>query len=134
MTNKLFVFFLTLALVAGCGPVEENKSKKIPQNILNLDKMAELIADLQIAESVLNELQRNGEYDKSKAATLMSSIFETNSITQQTFDESRLFYENNPHLYEFVYEKVITLLTEKQTELTVKAKKDSVLRKMPLPQ
>jgi hypothetical protein len=42
MTNKLFVFFLTLALVAGCGPVEENKSKKIPQNILNLDKLLEV--------------------------------------------------------------------------------------------
>lgn len=126
MRKVLFLFLLILTVFSGCSPAEESKSRKVPADILQPEDFAEIVADIQIVESILRDQKRFGQYDDAKAVDLMDEIFDKHGISREKYVESQQFYENNLDLYEQVYEKVITLLTQRQTELTNPAKPDSI--------
>ena len=110
----------------GCGPAEEGESRKVPSDLIQPDEFAEITADIQIVESILRDQKRFGQYDDAKAVRLMDEIFEKHETSREKYVESQQFYEKNLDLYEKVYEKVITLLTQRQTELANPVQPDSL--------
>lgn len=126
MVNGLFVILVILTVFSGCSPAEDGKSRKVPADLLQPDEFAEIVADIQIVEAILRDQKRFGQYDDTKAVDLMDEIFEKRGTTREKFFESQRFYEKNLDLYEQVYEKVITLLTQRQTELLNPAQPDSI--------
>lgn len=119
MRIKAIIFFILSTVVISCSPNEEGKLRKVPDKILQPKAMVAIIADIQIAEAVLREHRQTGQYQDQHAVDLMNSVFEKHAVTREKFNESLRFYENNLEIYEQIYEDVITLLTQKQTELSV---------------
>ncbi len=114
------ILILTLTMIlAGCAPSEERRSSKIPHKILSIGQMAAVIADIQIAEGLLREKRNTGQNTDLLTVEYMAGILEKHNITMEKYQESINFYEKNLDLYEQVYDQVITLLTQKKTELTV---------------
>ena len=113
-----------LTMLFACAPSSEDHSRKIPSNIIQPDAMAAIIVDIQIAEAVLRENKRTGAHSDDQTVNYLTEVFEKHDITREQFNESKRFYEKNIDLYEKVYEKVITQLTQRQTELTNPVKKE----------
>lgn len=119
MLIKAIIFFLLTAMVTACSPNEQGNRRKVPDKILQPKDMVAIIADIQIAEAVLREQRQTGQYQDHYAVDLMNSVFEKHAVSREKFRESLSFYEKNLEIYEQIYEDVITLLIQKQTELSV---------------
>ncbi|MBE0638549.1 MAG: DUF4296 domain-containing protein [Bacteroidales bacterium] len=124
MKQQLIATLLLVSLLAGCAPSGEGESRKIPSNIIQPEAMAAIIVDIQIAEAVLRENERSGKRTDDQTVNYLSEVFEKHSITREQFIESTRFYEKNIELYDKIYEKVITQLTQRQTELKNPDQKD----------
>lgn len=119
-----FSGLILLFMFIACAPSGEEQSRKIPSDIIQPDAMAAIIVDIQIAEAILRENKRIGTHTDDQTVNYLTEVFEKQNITREQFNESTRFYEKNIDLYEKVYEKVITQLTQRQTELSNPVKKE----------
>ncbi|MCH5318595.1 MAG: DUF4296 domain-containing protein [Paramuribaculum sp.] len=85
-----------------------------PRGVLSTDKMAHVLADIHIAESV-TEQERNAFKSDSMKQVLKQSILMRNGVTSEQFDSSLSWYGYNLEKYIEVYDKVIEIL-EKDME------------------
>lgn len=118
MSEKLIWLFVLMMALAGCSPSESKSDSAVPKEILSPDKMAHVIADIQIAEALLRDKRQTGQPTDEPAVAYMHEIFEKHNVTLEKYRQSLEFYEKNLELYEEVYAKVITLLMQEQTELS----------------
>jgi len=118
MREKFIFLFVLVMMLAACSPSESKSEKIVPVETLSPDKMARVIADIQIAEALLREQRQSGQSTDKPAVDYMSGIFEKHDITLEKYRQSQKYYEKNLELYEQVYAEVITLLMQKQTELS----------------
>jgi hypothetical protein len=118
MREKFIFLFVLVMMLAACSPSESKSEKIVPGETLSPDKMARVIADIQIAEALLREQRQSGQSTDKPAVDYMSGIFEKHDITLEKYRQSQKYYEKNLELYEQVYAEVITLLMQKQTELS----------------
>lgn len=105
-------------LITACGPSGERKAESVPDHLLSVDKMAALISDIQITEAVLQQQKASGLNEQEQSKDYFREIFSKHGVSYELYSESKQFYEANPKLYEEVFEKVITLMTRQQTELS----------------
>lgn len=117
MKHRFLTILLLIFSLISCSPSEEKQTSKIPARIIQIDAMAAIIADIQIAEAVLREHSKIGQQTDDQTVNYLTEIFEKHKVTKEQFAESKSFYEKNIYLYDQVFEKVITLLTQRQTEL-----------------
>jgi hypothetical protein len=117
MREKLIFLLVMVMMFAACSPSESEREKITQGEILSPDKMARVIADIQIAEALLREQRQTGQATDKPAVDYMGAIFEKHDITLEKYRQSQKYYEKNLELYEQVYAEVITLLMQKQTQL-----------------
>lgn len=72
---------------------------------------------MQLAEAVLREMRRIGKYEENIAVTSFEKIFTKHNISKEKYEESITYYEQNLEIYENIYEKVITKLSQLQAEV-----------------
>lgn len=107
--RRLFHLTALLPLIfIGCG--EKNKI------VLDTDDMASLMADIHIAEAVVN-LNHNDFDDDSSKMLLKQSIYAAHGVTAEQVDSSYKWYGHHVEDYMEVYEKTIKILNERQGEL-----------------
>lgn len=105
------LFYLTAVfplLLAGCG--EKNKV------VLDTDEMASLMADIHIAEAVI-DLNRVEFEDDSSRMVLKQSIYAAHGVTPEQVDSSYKWYGHHIEDYMKVYQKTIEILNERQGDL-----------------
>lgn len=105
------LFYLTTVfplLLAGCG--EKNKV------VLDTDDMASLMADIHIAEAVI-DLNRMEFEDDSSRMVLKQSIYAAHGVTPEQVDSSYKWYGHHIEDYMKVYQKTIEILNDRQGEL-----------------
>ena len=97
--NKLFtrIFLLSLAVYGSC--------KEIPEGVIMPDQMEEVLYDMHIAESVVE--QDPSKYrDKAKKREVLAGVYEENNITKAEFDSSIVYYSKNLEAYLKIYDNV----------------------------
>ena len=89
---------------------------RTPRGVLSVNKMADLIVDLQLAEAYIDS--HIGEYtsDSSKLV-LKQSVFKKHGITQQDYDSSLVWYSHNMEDYIKAHDKAIGKLKERYDKL-----------------
>lgn len=105
------LFYLTAMLpllITGCG--ERNKV------VLDTDDMASLMADIHIAEAVI-DLNRKDFEDDSSRMVLKQSVYAAHGVTPEQVDSSYKWYGHHIEEYMKVYQKTIDILNERQGEL-----------------
>lgn len=118
MLKTLLASIFTLLLIFSCAPEQELSDEKIPETIIQPDSMVSIIVDMQLAESVLREYRRIGKYEDSLAIVTFEKVFIRHNINKEKYEESITFYKQNLNTYEKIYEKVITRLSQIQSEVT----------------
>ncbi len=97
--NKSFtrIFLLTLVVLSSC--------KEIPEGVIKPDKMEEVLYDMHVAESVVEEDPTKFR-DKDKKREILAGVYAENNITKAQFDTSLVYYSKNLETYLKIYEKV----------------------------
>lgn len=83
---------------------------------MSVNKMADLIADLQLADAYIESHSADFDTDSSKLV-LKQSVFKKHGITQQDYDSSLVWYAHNMEDYTRAYDKAIGKLKSKYDKL-----------------
>ena len=105
----LTLLLLVLALVA-CD--------RTPGGVMSVNKMADLIVDLQLAEAYIDSHGREFDTDSSRLV-IKQSVFKKHGITQQEYDSSLVWYAHNMEDYTRAYDKAVTKLKNRYDKLDV---------------
>lgn len=88
---------------------------KVPSYVIEPDRMAALMADIHVGESVI-ELHRAQYPDDSTKMMLKQSVLERHGVTQHDLDTSMEWYGHNITYYMDVYDKTIEILERRMAE------------------
>ena len=118
LMNRYFLaLFFPLLILFSCTPKQGLSDKKVPDNIIQPDTLVEIIVDMQLAEGILREMKQIGKYEQNAAVTSFDRVFLKHNINKKEYEESIAYYEQNLDIYEKIYEKVITRLSQIQAEV-----------------
>lgn len=103
MRRKTIRILLCLTLIAAFS------CSKVPKHVIPPDTMAEIMADLSVAETVVENNYHNFESDSSKML-VKQSIVAKYGYTIADLDTSFMWYGANPLQYDAVLEKSIGII------------------------
>jgi len=89
---------------------------KAPSGVIGESKMADLLVDLQLAESYIDTHPIDYPDDSTKQV-LRQSIFAKHGVTTLDYDTSLVWYAHNMEAYTKVYQQVINELESRRTKL-----------------
>lgn len=105
--NKWGLYILSIiigiTLFSGCNST--------PDEVLPPEKMAQLLADIHIGESIV-DVERTKYYNDSLKKTVKQSILVKHGVSQAQLDTSFAWYGHNIEEYITVYDRVIEILDE----------------------
>lgn len=103
MYKRIVYTLCVIVLCVGCNSA--------PGYVIPQDKMARLLADIHIGESIVESNREEYEIDSVKKA-LKQSIYIKHNVSQEQVDTSFVWYGQNIEEYIEVYDKVIAILEE----------------------
>jgi hypothetical protein len=107
MRRLYYLIAIIPLLISGCR--DKNKV------VLDTEDMASLMADIHIAEAVVDLNYRDYGSDSAKLL-LKQSIYEAHGVTAEQVDSSYAWYGRHIEDYMKVYDRTIEILTERQKE------------------
>ena len=97
---------------------------RTPGGVMSVNAMADLIADMQLAEAYMES--HAGEFDSdSSKQVLKQSVFKKHGITQQEYDSSLVWYAHNMEDYVKAYDKAVGKLKSRYDKLDKDGKGNS---------
>lgn len=99
----LFYIIIIIITLSGC--------KSTPDNVINHNKMAHLLADIHKGECVI-ELNRTEYQNDSLKKVLKQSIYLKHGVTAEQVDTSFIWYGENIEEFVKVYDQVLDILNE----------------------
>lgn len=113
MNRLTAILLLALSVLTSC--------KKTPDYVIGESDMAELIADMEVADAVV-EINRQNYSSDSLRDELRQSILKKHDVTEEEFDTSLMWYGHNLDIYRDVYENAKGILEDRQKDLIAEAK------------
>ncbi len=105
---KRFVPLLFLALYA-CKP----DMPSIPKEVLPVDKMKVILADMHIADAVAETKALGGASEGALTQEYYGRIYQLHQVTSEQFTNSMKFYESHPVWLNKLYEEILTELSKR---------------------
>lgn len=96
---------------------------RTPGGVMSVNKMSDLIVDLQLAEAYVESHSDLYEND-SALLVVKQSVFKKHGITQEDYDSSLVWYAHNMEDYNKAYDKAITKLKGRYDKLNKGGKGD----------
>ncbi len=112
--KNLYTVILFGAILYACsndGQEKLNHTWLVPH-----EKMAEFLADAQIAEAELNVNKVFGDSNIQKSVDYYNYLFEKHQISKDDFVKSINYYLKHPDELEKIYEKVNEILSTQEGE------------------
>lgn len=114
MKKLLFILsIIVLIAAAACDnpPVPE------PENLIEREKMVEMLADVHLAEAAFNSLRhRDSIVEESSSANFYYSILDKYEVQDTVFEKSFVFYASQPRQFEKMYREAMNILNEMEQE------------------
>ena len=119
MNWKLVIIMVLVLGFSNC------KRDPRPKDALSEKKFIEVLVDIHIAEGIYDARTylTNGRYLKSN--DLYMDALKKNNVTNEEFITTNLYYSRNPKQFDHVYDKVISILKEKNREPEVEVVQES---------
>jgi len=118
--KKDILLFLSI-LFFSCSDKER---ASIPDTVLSQEKMVKVLVDIHLLEASMN-FSVSPETIASLDVQAGADVFKKHTITKAQYDESFIFYSQNPELLGEIYQLVLNNLSKMQAE--VMNKPDSLL-------
>jgi len=99
---------------------DELTTVKEPVNLISTEKMIDLITEVHIAEALIIQRQTHGQNVPYYTALYFKTILKKFNITRKEFYENMEYYSYDSKKLDDIYTEVITNLTKKQTEISLK--------------
>lgn len=119
--GKASVFHLiasiSLLLLLACS-----EKKEMPAEIMKMENMIQIQADVELIESYLITVRLKTERD-SVAVIKFNELYEKHGISREDYQRSLQYYRDDKVLLRELYTKTLEKLKRRETEL--KAQKDS---------
>ncbi len=112
---KTLLSVILLVFLFGCTSIDAPES--IPDTILSIEKMADVMVDIQLLEATLNSSSYSKDHIVMNTIFPNSDLLKKNNITKKQFDESFEFYSQHPILLSEVYQLVLNNLSKMQAEV-----------------
>ena len=109
VTQRIILFLLIAIIIVGCNST--------PDEVLPKEKMAQLLADIHIGESLV-DVERTKFYNDSLKKVVKQSILTKHGVTQEQLDTSFSWYGHHIEEYIAVYDRVIEILDEDLAKLS----------------
>lgn len=115
-TGRLFCVPLIFILMVVFGACSNRPST--PRGFPKEDAMAKILADLYVAEAVMNaQPYTYRDNTEGTTASYYKDVLDKHHLTKQEFDTILAWYTSHPYLYAKVYDKVISTLGIREAEL-----------------
>lgn len=112
--KKLFLFcFIAMLLQACKEPLPE-----VPADVIAMDKMKLILADIHIADAVAETKAQGGGNENLLTQEYYAQIFKNRGITREEFNRSYTFYQHTPVLIDKLYEDVLTELSTRNAHVS----------------
>lgn len=112
MPNKVF----RVILVAWWAVVLFSACSHTPEGVLSEKKMRDVLVDMQMAETIINEDPYTySSFEKKNA--LFQSVFQKHRLTQAEYDSSLMWYGRNIDIYMRVYDMAMEEVDERIKDL-----------------
>lgn len=106
MRKLYYILLLLPILLVACG-------RKM---VLDKEEMAQLMADIHIAEAVVDMNSSTFPTDSSRQA-LKQSIYEAHGVTSEQVESSYVWYGHHIEDYMAVYDRTISIIEERQRDM-----------------
>lgn len=92
-----------------------NTEVKPPENLIDRDKFIEILADMQILES-MDKIRTDRREEGFEIDKAIYWLFHEEGIDQEEFQASFEYYAKDPKVFEEIYDEVIIYLSEREAE------------------
>jgi hypothetical protein len=121
MNRHIILFSVLFFILFSCKHnKDEDTTIKEPANLIPTEKMIDLITDVHIAEALIVQHQSHGQNVTYYSALYFKTILKKYNISKKDFYENMEYYAYDTKKLEGIYTEVITNLTKKQTEISLK--------------
>jgi len=107
--KKLILFFILFMVVASSC---KNKVVEKPKNLIDRDKMVDIIYDLSLLEAA--KTQTSGTFQYPKSTQFLKEKYKVDSLT---FAQSTQYYASDMKDYKKIYDEVKKRLNDENTKL-----------------
>ncbi len=111
-----YIFYALLISLSSCKP----EYREVPADIIPMDKMALILADVHLADAVAEFEAQKGGNEMNLSLANYDQIFKNNNITRQDYIKSHLFYEENPKLLNKIYDDVVVEMSKREERVSKK--------------
>jgi hypothetical protein len=111
--NTVFILITFLA-ISSC--LNEKLKTPKPAGLIDQNKMAEILADMQIAEAQVRIDGKYGDSLKIYTSVYYSEILKKHDVSLEKFNTSHHYYLLHPVEYEKISQKIIEILTKYEAE------------------
>jgi hypothetical protein len=87
---------------------------KKPKNLISQNQMAEVLADIHIAEASIQLENSEDDSIKQTYVNYYYAVFEKHKINKDAFVQSMDYYYKNPEKLQSIYENVTEILSTKR--------------------
>ncbi len=105
------------------------KKFNVPDGFPEPEKMAHIIADLHVLESSMNYGPGYSYTPDRNNPGYYRSILDKYGITSEKFDSIRKWYVDNTLIYQYVYERAIVILSEREAAVRIEIDRERELEK-----
>ncbi len=113
---RKYASFLVFLLLVACSKSKEKR----PANLVGLQTMAYVLADMHIADGIVNSKPGNLDSNNQMIVNYREYIYKKYDLDHEQFKSSYDYYVHHPVELDSVYSKVIEILSRKEVELREK--------------
>lgn len=103
---------LLLVLLVSCKP----KLPVPPSDVIAMDKMRVVLADMHIAEAVAETKAQVGANEKNLVQEYDEQVFKIHGISREDYIRSFKWYEENPVLLNQLYDSILNDLSAREAK------------------
>jgi hypothetical protein len=98
----------------------ECKSEKhpMPSDVLPVEKMKMILADMQIADAVAETKALGGANERILSEEYYGRIYQLHHVTPEQFTASMKFYETHPVWLNKLYDEILTELSKRSADVS----------------
>jgi hypothetical protein len=104
--SKIFLLLSLSFCIFSCGDSKSIDEKNKPENLISVEKMIDIIVDVQLVEASLIKKRGKNEDTDFYSNNFYENIFKKFNITKDQYDLSLEYYKNNIEVFEKIYQKV----------------------------
>jgi hypothetical protein len=106
---KHFIPFVFL-LFGAC----KNEYPSIPNDVISMDEMKNILVEMHITDALAETKAQAGMDERALTVGYHAQIFKNHGISHNEFVRSYKFYENQPLLFNKMYDEILSELSRRE--------------------